>query len=64
MAMETQIRVVCDRCNMPSEDFDGAIFARAMIFAELRKLGWVRRTGGRLTTPGDECPDCSGKAAL
>ena len=60
--LETTIRVMCDRCPAVSEEFDGAIFTRKMARTELREKGWRRRTGGRLTNPGDECPQCSHEA--
>ncbi len=60
MAFETEYSLVCDRCQKRSETFDGAIFTKAQVLTELRELGWVRRTGGRSTREGTECPACSG----
>ena len=61
MAFETEYSLVCDRCQVRSETFDGAIFTRADVMRELRKLGWMRRRGGRYTNEGTECPHCSGE---
>lgn len=60
MAIEKEMRLVCDQCRASSEYFDACIFTKSAMLQELRKLGWVRRSGGRTTNAGDECPDCSG----
>ncbi len=62
MAFETEYSLVCDRCKDRSEIFDGAIWTKKMVLEELRKLGWVRRRGGRTSNEGTECPRCSGEA--
>ena len=63
MAFETESCLRCDRCQASSERFDRAIFTKSMMLSDLRELGWVRRSGGRTTNAGDECPDCSGASA-
>ncbi len=59
MALETTYMLRCDECSEPSEIFDGALFSRAQMISELRKLGWLRARGGRAQRPGTFCPRCS-----
>ncbi len=60
--IETEMRLRCDECKEASEWYDAAIYTRTMMLKELRDLGWIRRTGGRVTREGTACPSCSGAA--